>query len=148
MRIIDVTDENGSVIAADWLARSYPVHVQLRPLLVEKDYCAKMERVFAGGGRMCVATEDGTVGGVAVYRMYENTFDGRLLYGDDLVTDEASRSRGVGRALMAHLEGIARRHGREVLSLDSGVQRAGAHKFYFREAMAITSFHFRRSLDS
>jgi GNAT superfamily N-acetyltransferase len=146
MQIIDVTDEQGSVTAPHWLARAYPVHVQLRPSLVEKDYRAKMERVFAGGGRMCLAVSADKVSGVAVYRMYENTFDGRLLYVDDLVTDEACRSQGVGRAVMAHLDGIARRHGRAVLSLDSGVQRAGAHKFYFREAMAITSFHFRRSL--
>jgi hypothetical protein len=30
--------------------------------------------------------------------------------------------------------------------LDSGVQRQHAHRFYFREGMTITSFHFRAAV--
>ena len=33
------------------------------------------------------------------------------------------------------------------LSLDSGIQRARAHRFYFREGLAITTFGFTKSLD-
>jgi hypothetical protein len=65
---------------------------------------------------------------------------------DDLVTDEARRSRGVGRALLAHLEEKARKLGCDVLALDSGAQRAAAHKFYFREGMHIPGFCFRKTL--
>ena len=84
--------------------------------------------------------------GLAVYRVSENTFAGRFLYVDDLVTDEAERSRGVGHALMAHLEQAAREAGCENLVLDSGTHRHRAHRFYFREGMVITSFNFKKAL--
>ena len=86
------------------------------------------------------------VRGVAVYRISENTFEGLHLYVDDLVTDERQRSKGVGRALMEHLQKLARASGCEAYTLDSGTQRQQAHKFYFREGMVVTSFHFRKPL--
>ena len=84
--------------------------------------------------------------GVAVYRVGENTFEGLHLYVDDLVTDENLRSRGVGRALMEHLQGLARAADCEAFTLDSGTQRQQAHNFYFREGMVVSSFHFRKPL--
>jgi GNAT superfamily N-acetyltransferase len=78
--------------------------------------------------------------------VYENTFDGRKLYVDDLVTDQAKRSQGVGSALLTYLENKARSLGCESLCLDSGVQRDQAHKFYFREGFIVTSFSFKKKL--
>jgi len=145
MRIVEVTDESGSVAAPDWLAKAEPVHRQLRSAL-PPDYERKMERVFAGGARMCVAVEGQSVAGVALYRTYENTASGMQLYVDDLVTDEGKRSAGVGRALLGYLEEKARALGLDNLALDSGTQRTQAHKFYFREGMVVTSFHFGKKL--
>ena len=145
MQIVEVTDEKGAVAAPDWLKKAEPVHRQLRTAL-PPEYEAKMKRVFAGGARMCVAVEGAEVRGVAVYRTYENTWAGRQLYVDDLVTDEKRRSSGVGRALLGYLEQKAREAGFDNLSLDSGTQRAQAHKFYFREGMVVTSFHFGKKL--
>lgn len=145
IEIVEVTDEHGGIRAADWLKRAEAVHRQLRTAL-PPEYEAKMKRVFAGGARMCVAVEGAEVRGVAVYRAYENTFVGRQLYVDDLVTDEKRRSTGVGRALLGYLERKARAAGLDALSLDSGTQRQQAHKFYFREGMVVTSFHFGKKL--
>jgi len=145
MRIVEVTDESGVIAAPGWLKKAEAVHRQLRTAL-PPEYEAKMKRVFAGGARMCVATDGADVAGVAVYRMYENTFYGKQLYVDDLVTDEARRSSGVGRALLGYLEQKARAAGFDSLTLDSGTQRLQAHKFYFREGMAVTSFHFMKKL--
>jgi hypothetical protein len=145
-QIIDITDERGVVTAPEWLARSYTVHRQLRRQLVSLEYEQKMRRVFASGGRMSVATEGDRVVGLVVYRILENTFDGRLLYLDDLVSDEGQRSNGVGRALLAHIERKARAQDCAMMALDSGVERARAHKFYFREGLAISSFRFRKPL--
>ena len=143
--IVDVTDRAGRIVEPLWLARAEPVHRQLRPAL-PADYAGAMQRVFAGGARMCVAANGDAVAGVAVYRIYENTWDGLRMYVDDLVTDEAKRSSGVGHALMEHLQGIARRAGCAWYTLDSGTHRAQAHKFYFREGMTIASFHFKKPL--
>jgi GNAT superfamily N-acetyltransferase len=145
IEIVDVTDEQGGVAAPDWLRRAEPVHRQLRRDL-PVEYEAKMRRVFSSGGRMCVAVDGSRVTGVAVYRMYENTASGNELYVDDLVTDEARRSQGAGRALLGHLERRARAARFDSLALDSGTHRQQAHKFYFREGMVVTSFHFAKKL--
>lgn len=143
--LIEINDAAGAVVQPEWLARAERVHRELRPQM-PADYAAKMRRVFAGGGRMTVAAGEGGVRGVAVWRVHENTYAGMQLYVDDLVTDPAQRSRGVGHALMQRLEATARARGCAVLCLDSGTQRQQAHKFYFREGMVIPSFHFKKDL--
>jgi len=145
MRIVEITDHSGAIVEPDWFEKAESVHRQLRTAL-PADYRGKMQRVFAGGARMCVAVAEDDVAGVAVYRVYENTFTGRQLYVDDLVTDERRRSSGVGRALVGYLERKARAADLENLALDSGTQRQQAHKFYFREGMVVTSFHFGKKL--
>ena len=142
-RIIDIPGPGEA--AATWLPLAERVHRQLRPAL-PADYAGKMARVFAGGGRLCVAVDGDAVVGVAVHRVSENTADGVRMYVDDLVTDESRRSTGVGHALMAHLQSIARDSGCDSFVLDSGTHRQQAHKFYFREGMVITSFNFKKAL--
>jgi GNAT superfamily N-acetyltransferase len=143
--VIDVTGGDGSVYTQDWLVRAEPVHRQLRSGL-PADYVGRLRAVFANGGRMCVAAEGSTVRGVALWRLIENTCEGRRLYVDDLVTDETHRSRGIGRTMLRHLERKARDLQCDVLALDSGTQRTGAHRFYFREGLVIPSFSFRKTL--
>ena len=145
MNIVAITDSEGRIVEPAWLKRAEGVHRQLRTAL-PADYEGKMKRVFAGGARMCVAAQGDAVRGVAVYRITENTFEGLHLYCDDLVTDERARSEGVGRTLMEHMQKLARAAGCEAYTLDSGTQRQQAHKFYFREGMVVTSFHFRKPL--
>lgn len=144
-RVVDVTGSDDSVAAAAWLGRAEPVHRQLRTDL-PADYAARLRSVFANGARMSVATEGAAVRGVALWRVIENTYEGRRLYVDDLVTDEAHRSRGIGRTLLQHLERLARGLQCDVLALDSGTQRTEAHRFYFREGLVIPAFCFRKTL--
>jgi GNAT superfamily N-acetyltransferase len=144
-RVIDVNDAEGNVVERNWLAKAERVHRQLRPQL-PADYAGAMERVFAGGGRLCVAARGDDVSGVAVWRIHANTFEGLHMYVDDLVTDETLRSTGVGKLLMDHMQAIAREAGCASYTLDSGTQRQQAHKFYFREGLVVTSFHFHKPL--
>jgi GNAT superfamily N-acetyltransferase len=143
MKIVEVTVTDGDISGKEWLARAEPVHRQLRPNLPQ-DYATKMGRVL-DGAHMALATDDRAVRGLAVYRWHENTCDGVKFYIDDLVTDAKHRSQGVGHALIAYLEGIARNLGANGLILDSGTHRTQAHKFYFREGFVITSFNFMKS---
>lgn len=145
MTLIEVTDYSGNVIELDWLMKAERVHRQLRPMLPE-DYAARLRQVFSNGARMLLAVNGDKVVGVAVWRLIENTYEGLRLYVDDLVTDDNERSKGIGKALLQQLEVKARDFGCDVLTLDSGVQRAAAHKFYFREGMHIPSYCFRKSL--
>jgi GNAT superfamily N-acetyltransferase len=146
MDIIRVTDDGGRLVEPDWLGRAEAVHRQLRPQLPE-GYSRKMQAIFASGGEMCIAVREGKVAGVAVFRCFENTHAGRKFYLDDLVTDEAARSSGVGHALLVFLEKLARDRGCSGMELDSGTQRRQAHKFYFREGFVISSFAFRKEFE-
>lgn len=141
MNVIAITNDKRTVVNADMLAAAQSVHRQLRPHMPE-DYVGRMKEVFAGGAEMAVTVVDGQVAGIAVFRMLEKTHSGRDLYCDDLVTDEKQRSSGVGHALMQYMERICAERGCDTLSLDSGTWRQQAHKFYFREGMTISSFHF------
>ena len=145
MRIIEIGDEAGRVLAPEWLAQAEPVHRQLRPML-PADYAGRIAEVLAAGARMCVGVEKDVVVCVAVWRVIENTYEGRRLYVDDLVSDENRRSRGVGKSMLDWLEARARQLGCGVLALDSGVQRSRAHRFYFREGMHVSSYCFRKAL--
>ena len=107
--IIPVTDQDGGIVEAGWLAKAEAVHRELRPQ-IPAGYVAKMRAIFSGGGRMVVAVQGERVVGLAVYRAYEDTFNGKKLYCDDLVTTERERSTGVGRALMQFMEQEARAH--------------------------------------
>jgi len=143
MNIVEVFAQDGEIAGSEWLARAEQVHRQLRPYL-PADYAAKMARVLKDS-RMALAVKGDTVSGLAVYRWHENTYDGLKFYIDDLVTDEAPRSGGVGHALIVHLENAARKLGASGLILDSGTQRTQAHKFYFREGFVIPAFNFKKS---
>ena len=143
MKIVEVYADGGKVAGSEWLARAENIHRQLRPHL-PADYAAKMVRVL-DSARMALVVDGEKVLGLAVYRWHENTFDGLKFYIDDLVTDEASRSRGVGHALVTHLGEVAKKLGAGGLVLDSGTQRTQAHKFYFREGFVIPAFNFKKS---
>jgi GNAT superfamily N-acetyltransferase len=145
VNVIAVTDAAGAIVNADLLAAAESVHRELRPHLPQ-NYVERMKQVFAGGAEMAVAVVDGQVTGVTVFRVLEKTHSGRDLYCDDLVTSEKRRSSGVGRALMGYMEDICRARQCDTFSLDSGTWRQQAHKFYFREGMTITSFHFDKKI--
>ena len=131
------------------LRRCFPVMAELRPHLDEAAFVAAVQRMLPQGYRLSLAAEAGADGealGVAGWRIHETLVRGRMLYIDDLVTRADRRSRGVGKALLDHLIAIARNEGCQALELDSGCQRSAAHRFYFREGLVISSFHFQRSL--
>ena len=145
LRFIDVTNLSGQIVEPIWLSRAELVHRQLRTELGEH-YEQRLKKVFAGGARMTIAVKNEQVLGVAVWRAIENTYEGKRFYIDDLVTDEAHRSEGVGKALLTQMETVARQLKCDMFTLDSGSQRTQAHAFYFREGMHISSFCFRKKL--
>ena len=145
LQVVALTDARGAVAEKVWLARAESVHRQLRPQL-PADYAGRMGEVFAKGAQMALVVDDDAVLCVALWRVIENTADGRRLYVDDLVSDESRRSQGAGKMMLDWLEIQASAQGCTALTLDSGVQRQRAHHFYFREGMHIASFSFKKAL--
>ena len=130
---------------ADILA-CFPVYRQLRPALVEGQFVATVHRMHATGFQMAMRLFEERVMAVAGFRIIENFHTGRVLFVDDLVTDGSSRSAGHGKALLKWLMDYAKDHRCLALELDSGTHRHGAHKFYLREGMHISDFHFTLAL--
>ena len=130
------------------IAATYDVMTQLRPHISRDEYLPFAKRLIANERFHLAALtdDDGVVRAVAGYRVMEMLYCGRLMYIDDLVTDERVRSRGYGRALIDWLKAEARRVACTEVQLISRVTREEAHRFYFREDFGIEAFHFRAKL--
>jgi GNAT superfamily N-acetyltransferase len=129
------------------ISATFPVMRQLRSHLAEDEYLETITCMRRSGYRLAAAvTGDGKVRCVAGYRIVEFLAYGKFLYVDDLVTAEDTRSLGYGKRMLDWLADVAREEGCESLQLDSGVQRHEAHRFYFREGMKISSYHFAMAL--
>jgi GNAT superfamily N-acetyltransferase len=120
----------------------FPVMTQLRPHLIQNEFVDRVRRQEKAGFHLALLEDGGQVRAVTGFRLGESLAWGNYLYIDDLVTDETDRSRGYGQRLFDWLLDFARGHGCEQVHLDSGVQRFGAHRFYLRNRMDITSHHF------
>lgn len=121
---------------------------ELRPHIKAIDFAARVLQQQEEGYQLAYLELDRVVRSVAGFRIFNLLFSGRTLYIDDLVTHESDRSRGFGAALFDWLVEHAKANGCEYLTLDSGVQRFAAHRFYLKRGMDITSHHFQLKLDS
>lgn len=130
------------------IARVFPVMRELRPHLESaQDFLARVRRQQAGSGWRLIYVEDqGVPVAAAGFRVSEWLAWGKALYVDDLICLESHRGRGFAEALMVWMEELARKENCREFHLDSGTHRLGAHRFYHRLKLAITSFHFQKSL--
>ena len=123
----------------------------LRPHLADDaEFVRRVDELQRPQGYRLIAVveDDGAVGAVAGFRVFEMLASGRVLYVDDLSTLPASRRRGHGRALLDWCAAEAARLGCDALHLDSGVgaDRRDAHRLYFNFGMRIAAHHFSREL--
>jgi GNAT superfamily N-acetyltransferase len=130
------------------LTRCFSIMVQLRPYLTISEFNNRIKYQQQAGYFLIYLEEEDAIKAVAGFRILEKLSDGRQLYVDDLITDASKRSRGYGSTLLDWLVDYAKSLKCSSLQLDSGVQRAEAHRFYFRKGMKISSFHFNLSLNS
>lgn len=137
MTIIEISNDTEILAGRD-------VMLQLRSGVAPENYLATVRGMMETGYRQAALLEEGEVRAVAGFRIFEMLYaGGPILYVDDLSTDDRVRSRGHGRALLDWLKAHAREKGCVEIHLDSGVQRASAHRFYFREGLTVNCFHFR-----
>jgi len=130
------------------IGRCFAVMAALRPHVASADeFLARVRRQQAGSGWRLVYVEDaGAPVAAAGFRISEWLAWGKALYVDDLICLESHRGQGFAEALMAWMEDLARKEGCAQFHLDSGTHRLGAHRFYHRLKLAITSFHFQKEL--
>ncbi|ESQ89613.1 hypothetical protein ABAC460_12145 [Asticcacaulis sp. AC460] len=135
-------------VSEEDIRRCFPVIQRLRPHVADADeLLARIDRQQAMADWRLVYVEDkGQVVACAGFRVHEWLVSGKILYVDDLVTVEYGRSKGYGKKLLSWLKDLARQEGCAQLRLDSGTHRTQAHKFYFREGLVVSAFHFEIDL--
>src|SRR5688572_28293650 len=100
------------------IAATFEVMRQLRPHLSREEYVPLVRGLMESDRfRLAALMDEGEVRAVAGYRIMSMLYCGRLLYLDDLVTDEGTRSRGYGKQLLDWLKEEGRREGCSELQL-------------------------------
>jgi GNAT superfamily N-acetyltransferase len=126
VRVEAVAEATPEVHAA--LARLLP---QLNPKLPVPTM-KRLQAIIADPAvTLFVAKEGDEIVGTTTLVVYTTPFwiKARL---DEVVVDESARGKGVGEALVKASLDLAREKGVEVVELQSGVQRAEAHRLYER----------------
>jgi GNAT superfamily N-acetyltransferase len=128
------------------ILKCFAVMHQLRPNIPGTVFLQRVRLQMREGYQMVYLLDHGKITAVAGFRIMNNLAWGKFLYVDDLVTDSANRSKGYGSILLNWLFNEAKKNKCTQLHLDSGVQRSQAHRFYKRENMDLTSYHFARKI--
>lgn len=133
------------------LAGLYQIHRAFRPQFApfasEEGYLKHLRAILAEPTTgLMLAIEGEKVLALALYRTHHNTYQNHLFFLEDLVVAEEARNLGIGADLLRRCELLAKEQGCAYLSLDSGVQRLRAHRFYFAHGYHIESFHFVKAL--
>jgi len=120
----------------------FPVMSQLRPHLEEDKFIEQVRYQMKEGYKIAFLEIDKQTLAFAGFRILTCLASGKFLYIDDLVVDEWKRSQNYGQQLFQWLIEYATNNHCQQLSLDSGVQRFAAHRFYLTQRMSITAHHF------
>jgi GNAT superfamily N-acetyltransferase len=135
-------------ISDEEISACFPVLRELRPYLEQDQFLTRVHSLQATGYQLVQVIDTAGVIAVAGFRILESFAWGRFLYIDDLVTQPQYRSQGVGTKLLYWLIDHASQLGCQELHLDSGLQRLDAHRFYQREGVQITGYHFAAKISS
>lgn len=131
----------------DEIENCFDVMAELRTHLKRDQFLETVREMEKQGFKLAFLKDGENIVAVAGYRIATNLFLGKHLYIDDLVTSQNIRSQGYGKILYNWLRDVAKTTGCSYIHLDSAVHRGPTHRFYFREGLAISSFHFREKLD-
>jgi GNAT superfamily N-acetyltransferase len=138
---IELAESDQDILACFPVMRELRVHLRDPAVFLER-----VRQQQRAGYRLAAVRDGGEPVAVAGFRLSDNLAWGPHLYVDDLVALPQARSRGYGAALLTWLGEFGRSQGATQLHLDSGTQRADAHRFYEREGFHVSSLHFNRSL--
>lgn len=93
-----------------------------------------------------VDTDGEVLGMTGVHLMWPFEYDEPIVRLLALAVRPTAQGRGVGSALLSRAEEHARELGARMLTLNSGMQREAAHRFYRSRGYDATGLRFRRDL--
>ena len=127
-------------------AEAFPIIHELHDRLDRRKYEELLTEMVPNGYRMFAVREAEGLTTVAGVQVLTNLYYERHLYVYDLVATEDARSKGYGRALLEHVEDVARREGCKYVALACGREREGALRFYERLGFERPGYSMRKAL--
>lgn len=122
--------------------RCWPVFRELRlNITSEEEFVARWKRQRDEGYQIVYLERDGEVQAVGGYRLVHSMAWGRILYLDDLAALTEHHGKGLGAAVLEHVQQEARRLGCEAVHLDTGYHRHRAHRTYLRNGFELSCHH-------
>lgn len=121
----------------------YPVVHQLRPHLTNpQEFVQQVQRQLKEGYHLAYLGDAEMIKTVAGFRFLEFLAWGKVLYIDDLVSDDPGRKNGYGGTLLKWVINMAKQRNCDQVHLDSGPQRHDAHRLYLNHGFKIIGHHF------
>ncbi|WP_174615052.1 GNAT family N-acetyltransferase [Virgibacillus ihumii] len=113
------------------ITAAFPVIIQLRKHLDKDTYLdLVLDAKVNDNYRMFALYNQDRIAAVVGVKPMITLYYGRFVWVCDLVTDEASRSKGLGEKLLSYVHTWAKENNYESVALSSGLQREDAHRFY------------------
>jgi ribosomal protein S18 acetylase RimI-like enzyme len=127
----------------------WPILRQLRPHLDRETTLSwgKDAELSDGYTLLGVRDHDGQLIGLMGYRWLHDFVHGPHLYIDDLVIDEAQRSKGAGASLLREAERIAQEKGWKMIRLCTGLENKEGRRFYEREGYSERAVACKKRLN-
>jgi len=124
----------------------YPLITQLNKELSRKQFDALLSGMLESGYRCVGAWQGKNLIGACGFWVGYRFWCGKYLALDNVVVDQAIRSRGIGKKMVAYVEKEATKLKCDLVELDSYTTAYSAHRFYFREGYCILGYHFTKKL--
>lgn len=124
----------------------YELITQLYPKMTIETYRERLEQMLPNSYGQAIVRDGKKVVGLSGYWLNTRLWSGKYIDLDNVIVDEAYRSKGIGKLLMDHLVEKAKTLGCRIAVLDAYVENRGAHHFYYREGFAIRGFHFVKKI--
>lgn len=127
-RIVELNFNNSEDLDA-----AFPIISQLRPHLNRMQFAELIQKMAHENYKLWAYIDRNKVLGLVSTRVYTDFVRGAHVYIDDLVTDQNSRSLGVGAAILKHAERLATNLKLPSLRLCCATENESGLKFYKRE---------------
>ena len=119
---------------------------QLSPDIKQADYERMLKEMLKNGYRMIIVEEGKIIIGVSGFWIGTKLYSDKYLEADNVVIDEAYRSKGIGKLLMDWLTEEAKRCNCKMIMLDAYVENFPGHRFYYREGFIARGNHFLKKI--